>query len=909
VTTSVDANQHVQASYTDALTTDKVARTRYVLAYSGIYSGTLTANTLTTTQYNALDKPTSVTVTDLAPQSGQTVTSVTTTVTYDDMGRITSLNDPDRGTHTFTYDADNRQLTDVSGSRTIGVSYDLLGRAICMQDAAPTIDGSGNCTSGSHPLVQNSYDTSSLQVSGTTNYIAGRLGQSIATTYYPDGSSATTTQQFEYDPRGNSIATNQQISVPSSWNVTTALPTYLKRIAYNDDNQVTTTQTTVGSSAGYTFTQVYDSTTGMLNGLSNNSTGAANLASLAFNLNGQISDINFQTTTGTALANDHLSYDGNLRPVGANATWQSDSGATGTIFSTSRNYDPVGNVMSAGLTQSTVSGQSTSGGSETQNFCYDEENRLVWAGNNNPQPGAGNGTCGSATLGNTLPGAGYNSTYAYTHLGQIWQSPLNGTGGSQQYLYCNSKQPHQLTGVYPTGTTCSNVSGTTAAYSANYDSWGNMTSRTYGTLSATLSYDLLDHLVEWSSADNSNPSSSRQEWYAYDAQGNRVLRMSTSGGKTSITTYAFGLEEHSYDASGKSAGNTYYYTLSNRLIGQFDGTNTLFLLTDDLGSVLATFNNVAGSATVIANQAYGPYGNQLYSAGTMGTSKGFTGQYSDATGLDYYNARYYDPVVGQFISADHATDNATAQGKDNTQKTDTVEDNLHGFDPYGYVTENPETRIDPTGHDGSPATDKRGRSAAYMMAWQIAAWRQYKKDWDKADYADAMWYLTDQKNKGAFPFGADSFLGSHEIGMKKSARGAGGDTANDAEQKVLFPWLTNGGAAFAVAASKIARMMDVHATLHIVLFTELPPCKGCKNFFGGMFESGISNMATAIMNAPPAVNPWPTGEIAISFDVYSKNPAVTRGDWRVPITGPGDLVNSYHKDIPFIDPLPPAGVA
>jgi RHS repeat-associated protein len=674
-----DANNHKTVTFTDAL-----GRTRYFKTYS--VNGSINNNitTITETQYNALNKPTAVIVTDAAPQSGQTVTSVTTTTTYDDMGRQTGLNDPDRGNHTYTYDANGHLITDVSGSRTIGTSYDLLGRIRCIQDAAPTADGSGNCSSGSHPLVQNSYDTSSLQLSGTTNYIVGRLSQSIATTYYADGTSVATTQQFEYDQRGHPTATNLQVSVPTSWNVTTALPTYLKRISYNDDNQVNTTQTTVGGSTGYTFTQVYDSTTGELTGLSNNSTGAANLASQSFNGNGLVSDINFQTASGTALANDHLSYDGNLRPVGATATWQSGSGTSGTIFSTSRAFDPTGNVISATLTQSAISGQnpSTSGGSETQNFCYDELNRLVWAGNSGPQPGASNGICGNASLANTLPGATYTNSFVYTHLGQIWQAPLHGTGSAQQFLYCGSR-PHQLTGIYPTGTTCATTSGATASYSASYDNWGNMTSRTYGTLSATLAYDVLDHLVQWSSTDSSNPSSSLQEWYAYDVSGNRVLRLSTSGGKTSITTYPFGLEEHSYTASGTTTSSKYYYTLGNRLIGQFDGTNTQFFLTDDLGSVLAGISSTAGSAAVLANQAYGPYGNKLYSAGTMGTSKGFTGQYEDTTGLDYYNARYYDPVVGLFITAD------------------TVESNAKGLNPYAYVGGNPETKIDPTGHDGT----------------------------------------------------------------------------------------------------------------------------------------------------------------------------------------------------------------
>src|SRR5579871_365104 len=64
----------------------------------------------------------------------------------------------------------------------------------------------------------------------------------------------------------------------------------------------------------------------------------------------------------------------------------------------------------------------------------------------------------------------------------------------------------------------------------------------------------------------------------------------------------------------------------------------------------------------------------------LNTAKGFTGQYYDAlTGLDYYNARYYDPAVGVFLSADQA------QG------------NPQGMNPYGYVSGNPETWSDPRG--------------------------------------------------------------------------------------------------------------------------------------------------------------------------------------------------------------------
>jgi RHS repeat-associated protein len=81
-----------------------------------------------------------------------------------------------------------------------------------------------------------------------------------------------------------------------------------------------------------------------------------------------------------------------------------------------------------------------------------------------------------------------------------------------------------------------------------------------------------------------------------------------------------------------------------------------------------------------SNQVFGPYGNARYFKGSINTLKGFTGQYADAlTGLDYYNARYYDPVAGVFLSAD------VKQG------------NAQGMNPYAYVGGNPETYGDPSG--------------------------------------------------------------------------------------------------------------------------------------------------------------------------------------------------------------------
>src|SRR6266702_4756913 len=163
-----------------------------------------------------------------------------------------------------------------------------------------------------------------------------------------------------------------------------------------------------------------------------------------------------------------------------------------------------------------------------------------------------NSDCGTGTLTNSLIGAGYSAGYLYTHLGQMWQGPQ--------------------------GTSSTNTGQT---YTSSYDAWGNVTSRNVNGTTATLSYDGLDNLTMYNAGSNS------QEQYVYDASGNRILRRSTSSG-TTMTVYAFGLEEHLYSGSGvlQSNGNTYYYSLGGMLVGESTGTNTNMFLTDALGSVL-----------------------------------------------------------------------------------------------------------------------------------------------------------------------------------------------------------------------------------------------------------------------------------------------------------------------------------
>src|SRR5262249_16321573 len=155
-----------------------------------------------------------------------------------------------------------------------------------------------------------------------------------------------------------------------------------------------------------------------------------------------------------------------------------------------------------------------------------------------------------------------------TNLGQIWQAPLNGQGSNQQYLYCDSSHPHQLSGIYPLGTTCATKGSATASYAATYDAWGNLVSRVTGGVTATLTYDALNRLTTW------DAGASSKEWYVYDGAGNRLLKRSLgTGGTTSLTAYVNGgLQQLGYTGTGTLSSQIGYYSLGGHLVGSTNGS-------------------------------------------------------------------------------------------------------------------------------------------------------------------------------------------------------------------------------------------------------------------------------------------------------------------------------------------------
>jgi RHS repeat-associated protein len=99
-----------------------------------------------------------------------------------------------------------------------------------------------------------------------------------------------------------------------------------------------------------------------------------------------------------------------------------------------------------------------------------------------------------------------------------------------------------------------------------------------------------------------------------------------------------------------------------------------------LGSASLTTNNTGGE---FARQSYFPYGAIRAVSGVMPTKIAFTGQYTDDTGLMYFNARYYNPLIGRFVSADTIVPQL---------------ENPQAWNRYSYVVNNSLKYTDPSGH-------------------------------------------------------------------------------------------------------------------------------------------------------------------------------------------------------------------
>ena len=108
-----------------------------------------------------------------------------------------------------------------------------------------------------------------------------------------------------------------------------------------------------------------------------------------------------------------------------------------------------------------------------------------------------------------------------------------------------------------------------------------------------------------------------------------------------------------------------------------------YVYTDPQGTPLAEAD---ANGNITATFDYKPYGSQAL--GSPPTGPGYTGHVNDPdTGLVYMQARYYDPIVGRFLSLDPIPPSAG---------------NIYNFSRFSYANNNPAVNIDSDGRQTLP---------------------------------------------------------------------------------------------------------------------------------------------------------------------------------------------------------------
>jgi RHS repeat-associated protein len=154
-----------------------------------------------------------------------------------------------------------------------------------------------------------------------------------------------------------------------------------------------------------------------------------------------------------------------------------------------------------------------------------------------------------------------------------------------------------------------------------------------------------------------------------------------------VTTYYVG---NHYEVKSGTA-TKYYFAGSTRLAARSGTGGTLsYLLGDHIGSSSVTTD---ASGVKTASALYKAFGETRYTLGNLGTDYKFTGHREEASlGIYFFNARWFDPSLGRFISPDTIVPTGT-QG-------------TQAWDRYAFVNNNPVRYNDPTGHMAEADNDQ-----------------------------------------------------------------------------------------------------------------------------------------------------------------------------------------------------------
>jgi RHS repeat-associated protein len=164
--------------------------------------------------------------------------------------------------------------------------------------------------------------------------------------------------------------------------------------------------------------------------------------------------------------------------------------------------------------------------------------------------------------------------------------------------------------------------------------------------------------------------------FVYDGEGRRV-RQSYSG----VTTdYVVNTASRLPEVLTETVyGSTSHFIYGHDLLYTIEPSGPHYLHSDALGSTIYG-TDYAGQQEAI--HSYDVFGSDDGATWTHWTTRRFTGEENDPSGLIYLRARYYEPGTGRFVARDAAPFDLS---------------NTQSLSRYAYVQNRPTVLLDPTG--------------------------------------------------------------------------------------------------------------------------------------------------------------------------------------------------------------------
>ncbi|WP_233431437.1 RHS repeat domain-containing protein, partial [Leptospira santarosai] len=271
--------------------------------------------------------------------------------------------------------------------------------------------------------------------------------------------------------------------------------------------------------------------------------------------------------------------------------------------------------------------------------------------------------------------------------------PSNGNITDEwSYVYSN----HQVTNIDSSRTGADTLT-------LQYDANGNLTRQRDNVkdLTKRISVDSQDRIVQIQDGNNAILGS-----YWYDESGFRIRRSALEEKNNVFANVEilypskfYGLEFIESENVLTSVNNVYLNGV--RIAAMNEAGALAYYLTDQVDSVSHVLDDEGNTLSQIQ---YQPYGETFVQRGDLNFSPKYNSQELDReSGFYFYNARYYDPGIARFTSADTIID-----GEFDTQ----------GWNRFSYVKGNPIGAKDPSGHLGQliPVAVRVGQGLAAGMA-------------------------------------------------------------------------------------------------------------------------------------------------------------------------------------------------